>query len=100
MEDVEIVLIADKSEGTDRDGYPVIEETKKTVFARKKSVARTEFYEALRSGVNPVYIFEVFAGDYDGQRLLEYEGDRYEVTRTYQAALDCISLTCKEVRRK
>lgn len=100
MEDVEIVLIADKTDETDRDGYPIKTETEKTVFARKKSVARTEFYEALRSGMNPVYIFEMFAGDYDGQRLVEYEGVRYEVARSFQTSPDCISLTCKEVRRK
>jgi hypothetical protein len=56
------------------------------------SVTRNEFFEAGRNGLNPEYVFRVFFGDYDGERIVEYKGKRYGVYRTYHGRNDMMEL--------
>lgn len=59
-------------------------ETKKQVFCKVRSVTRAEFFEGGRNGLNPQLRFDVFRGDYNGETILEYHGNRYAIYRTYQ----------------
>lgn len=93
-----ITLIAETTT-QDADGYQRTTETAAEVYANVKSVKRSEFYEALRSGITETIVFEIFAHDYDKQRLIDYGGTRYKVERVYQTTLDRVELTCSEVRR-
>lgn len=93
-----ITLIAEAT-GQDTDGYQAAVPTKTEIYANVKSVRRTEFYEALRSGITAAVVFDIFAHDYDGQRLIEYDGEVYKVERAYQTKIDRLELTCSEVRR-
>lgn len=56
------------------------------VFAQVKSIGMTETYEAYAVGLKPTCTF-VLADyfDYDGEKLVDFEGVRYEVLRTYKA---------------
>ena len=56
------------------------------------SVIRAEFFDAGRNGLNPEYVFTMFFGDYNGERIVEYNGKRYAVYRTYHARTDIIEL--------
>lgn len=71
---------------TTKDAYGVRKEsfTKRDVFCKVNSITRTEFFSAGRNGLNPEYMFEVFAGDYSGERTLEYNGASYAIYRTYR----------------
>lgn len=53
------------------------------VFCRVSSVTRSEFFEGGRNGLNPSFQFTIFAGDYNGESLIEYSGETYAVYRTY-----------------
>ena len=77
-----------------QDAYGVWRTTEKecNVFCQVDSVTRAEFFEAGRNGLNPEYVFTMFFGDYDGERTLEYNGNRYTVYRTYHARTDVIEL--------
>lgn len=68
-----------------RDGNGVwrTRETAREVFCRVGSVTRREFHDAGRNGLNPELKFTVFAGDYNGETLIGYEGRSYAVYRTY-----------------
>ena len=66
------------------------------VFARVRTVTRSEFFDGGRNGLNPEYQFTVFQGDYDGQAVIEYEGKNYAVYRTYIIpGTDYIELYCQ-----
>jgi SPP1 family predicted phage head-tail adaptor len=54
------------------------------VFCRVRSISRAEFYKAGETGLRPALIFVVFHGDYQGEMLLEYRGERYAIYRTYR----------------
>lgn len=54
------------------------------IFAQIQSVTRSEFYQAGRAGYSPAFVFSVFAGDYNGESVIEYNGETYAVYRTYR----------------
>ena len=62
------------------------------VFCKVRSVSAREFFEGGRNGLNPELKFTMFAADYQGERVLEYNGDKYAVYRTYKAGSDYIEL--------
>ena len=59
------------------------DQTKLDVFCQVRSISQTEFFEAGRNGLNPSFVFTVFAADYNNETLIEYEGLTYSVYRTY-----------------
>lgn len=77
-----------------KDDYGVWqpEETKRQVFAKVRSVSASEFFDGGRNGLNPEYQFTMFGPDYQGERVVEYNGERFAVYRTYKARNDQIEL--------
>ena len=97
----------------DEDGFLTEENTAKAeVFAGVKSVGRTEYYEAVRAGMQVNIIFVVDADDF---RLSEHEitvdgktrkvkttkiihdGMTYLIHRTYVKDSGLMEITCREV---
>lgn len=77
-----------------KDAYGVERETRtsRQIFCKKQSVTRTEFFAGGREGLNPAFVFTVFAGDYSGETLVSYNGQSYSVYRTYQPDADYMEL--------
>lgn len=67
-------------------------ETKRDVFCDVSSVTRAEFFDCGRNGLNPEYVFIMFYGDYNGETIVEYNGNRYAIYRTFHARTDVIEL--------
>ena len=61
-------------------------ETSRTVLCSLRSIGQSEFYEASARDFYPELKF-VLADylDYDNEQLVEYNGQRYSVLRTYRA---------------
>ena len=66
--------------------------TSRMVFCQVDSVTRAEFFDGGRNGLNPEYRMTMFFGDYNGEKLLSYNGQTYSVYRTYQGKNDTIEL--------
>lgn len=67
------------------------------VLVRETSVARSEFYAAMQSGVSISLVLLTAALNYDGERLLRYQDRLYRVMRTYRAEnSDEIQLNCSD----
>lgn len=79
-----VINLIGQSFTTNDYGVPVPKETKTQVFAKVQSVSRTEFFSGGRNGLNPEFRFDIFAGDYNGETIVEYNGNRYGVYRTYK----------------
>lgn len=73
-------------------GVTVKTYTERLIFCRVRSISRSEFYDAGRNGLNPDFEFVIFAGDYNGERLVRYNGDTYAVYRTYYGSNDNLEL--------
>lgn len=95
----ETVTLIATEEGTDKDGYSQPIETETEVYADVQSVKRSEFYIGRQAGLALAAAFLVRTCDYDGQPLVEYDGKRYRVERTYTKDGELVELNCSEERR-
>ena len=77
-----------------QNAYGVWEETitSTNVMCQVDSVTRAEFFEGGRNGLNPEYRMTMFFGNYNGEKMLIYNGNTYSVYRTYQGRNDTIEL--------
>ncbi|MCY8180895.1 MULTISPECIES: phage head closure protein [Bacillus] len=94
--DHELTLIQQDFD-SDEIGNQIPTETRTTVLCSKKSVTRTEFYNAANSGAKPVLVFTVHSYEYNDQQKVEFEGRPYSVIRTYENDFEEIELTCERV---
>ena len=69
-----------------QDEYGMWKETPapRQIFCQVESVTRAEFFDGGRNGLNPEFRFTVFAGDYAGETVCQYEGNQYAIYRTYR----------------
>ena len=84
---VQIELIKSNGTGVDDWGNPIVEENKWFVFAEKKSVRQSEFYQAANQGLKPNIVFEIYAEEFNDAELVKYDGQDYSIIRTYQKTL-------------
>jgi SPP1 family predicted phage head-tail adaptor len=76
-------------------GDPIkIDGEKRQVFAEKKSVRQSEFYQAAATGLKPELTFVVWSQEYGGESKLEYNGKLYNIIRTFEKNDREIELVC------
>lgn len=69
-------------------------EIKRAIYCNVSSVTSAEWHSANQEGLKAAYVFTVFGPDYNGEELVEYNGARYSVIRTYRLKNDNIELHC------
>lgn len=65
----------------------------KEVFCNEKSVRYSEFYQAQAVGMKPEIILEIMAIDYEKEKYVMYEEEKYTVLKTYKKSSEKIELT-------
>lgn len=90
---VTIDLLKEVPHGVFEQNSPVVH----TVFAEIRSVSMKEFYLAANDGIEPELIFRLTDySDYNGEKLVRYDGDEWDVIRTYTPVDgQVIDITCK-----
>lgn len=84
----DVILLIKKTLTVDEYGREVATETTRELYCKVDSVSQNEFYGAANTDLKPEYRFTVFFGDYEGEELCEYHGNRYAVYRTYRSGDD------------
>ena len=79
-----LVLIS-KEYTTDSIGQKIAQEVRKEVICDVGSITAGEFAQAGAIGFKPVYQFKVWDVEYNGQDIVEYDGQRYSVYRSYRS---------------
>ena len=83
---ISLIAVMPPAEPTNENGFPNAPvETVRVLFANRKSVKQSEFYAAHMAGIKAELVMEVYAEEYRGERLVEYDGMRYRVVRDYRA---------------
>lgn len=79
-------------------GNEVITPELTEVFVQPRGVYQSEYYNAAQNGLKPsLTLFIANKEDYDGQKVVVYEGREYSVIRVdWSAQRDGISLICEE----
>lgn len=82
----------------DKYGNPVTHISETEVFVQPRGVYASEFYNAAQLGLQPsLSLYMTNRDDYNGQKVLEYEGREYSVIRVdWSAQRDGITLICEE----
>jgi len=65
------------------------------IFADKKSIRQSEFYQAAAAGLRPEMMFVIRSGDYQGELTLKYGSTQYTIIRTYDKNGEFIELICQ-----
>ncbi|RUS47562.1 phage head closure protein [Cohnella sp. AR92] len=73
---------------TETDGDP------REVFANKKSVRQSEFYQALAAGLKPEIVFEVREQEYQDEKKARYGETDYHIIRTFSRNGEILELVC------
>ena len=81
----EINLINTDEDIIDEIGQRIEVKTVTPVFAVIDSITQSEFLSGGQLGLQPDLRFRVWAHEYNGQKMLEYDNAVYSVYRTYQA---------------
>ncbi|PZO95397.1 MAG: phage head-tail adapter protein [Streptococcus pyogenes] len=92
----EITLIAKKITGKDKLKQDINEEVKTKLLCLKRSITRSEFYQANQAGIRPSLIVDIHSFEYEDQELAEFDGKRYRIIKTYPVDLEIIELTLTE----
>lgn len=92
MDRSEVAYLVAQMYEPDLIGQMITKETKKEIFCSISSVSGQERMEAGREGITAEYRLTMFQPDYEGEKIVELEGERYGVYRTYQAKNDTIEL--------
>ncbi len=64
-------------------GEPIQSMVYRQVFANKKSVRQSEFYQAANVGLKPELIFEINSFEFNNDEKVKYQGKEYSIIRTY-----------------
>lgn len=91
MKDAVITLISTEYR---RNADGALEETEETrdILCSVRSVGRADFFAAAQIGHSLAFVFRTHPANYQGELVLEYEGTRYGITRTYEANPDILEI--------
>ena len=94
----DILILIQQTRGVDEYGDPTITETRREVFCDNASIGQKEFYQAHAVGLKPEMKL-VLADhlDYNGEQMVEYEGQRFRVLRTYRSGMKLEMVVYQEV---
>ena len=90
----DVLYLISQTISVDDYGNEVETETQRQVYCEVNSITQTEFYAAANTELNPELRFDIFFGDYHGEDVIEYQGNRYAIYRTYRTG-DTLELYCE-----
>jgi len=67
---------------------------RREIFCNKKSVGRSEFYQAHAQGYKPEIIIEVRTEEYQNDEYLFFDDVQYRIIRAYSKNGETTELTC------
>lgn len=94
--DHELTLIAEAIT-EDSIGNQIATETETIILCGRKSVTRSEFYDAAVFGLKPQAVFVVHGYEYTGQAKVKFAGEKYNVIRSYAVDFEETELICERV---
>lgn len=69
--------------------------SQRQIFAEKKSIRQSEFYQASVAGLKPELTFVVWSAEYGQETLLEFNDVRYDIIRTFDKDEKNTELICE-----
>lgn len=92
MERDHVAVLISETHKPDALNQMVPVENRREIFCRISSVRQSEWFAAGQAGLKPQFVVKMFADDYADETIIEIDGIRYGVYRTYHAKSDQIEL--------
>jgi SPP1 family predicted phage head-tail adaptor len=89
-----VIFLIQVISGENDMGDTIETNSSRQVFAEKKSIRQSEFYQAASVGLKPELTFTIWWKEYKGEQKLEFEGKEYIITRTFEKDNKEIELVC------
>ena len=83
MDRSNVVTLIKETYASDVIGQMIATEVSRDVFCNVQSVSQSEWFQAGQNGLKPEYKVTMFSPDYEGEKIVELNGTRYGVYRTY-----------------
>lgn len=64
------------------------------IYANKKSITQSEFYQAQAQGFKPELKFEINTFEYEDNKKIRYKGRIYKLLRTYEISSEKMEIVC------
>lgn len=64
------------------------------IYANKKSITQSEFYQAQAQGFKPELKFEINTFEYEDNKKIRYKGRIYKILRTYEISSEKMEIVC------
>ena len=82
----------------DEEGNELLTYSDRVVYVLPRSVYNSEFYNAAQVGLHPSLVLAMTnRADYQGEKLVEFEGELYDVIRAdWTSQRDSIALTIQK----
>lgn len=96
MDKTTVITLVKEIVSYDEIRQPIKTYSRREVYAQFRGVYRAEWFEAGRVGLKPDITFVMSAFDYEGEKLIEWNGNRYGIYRTYIGRNDAIELYCEK----
>lgn len=93
----DVIKLISTSDTANAIGDPVETQTKRDVFAEKKSVRQNEFYQAAATGLKPELMFVIRSVEYNNEPKLEYNSKAYNIIRVYDKDGEFTELICSGI---
>lgn len=90
----DVIDLIGTTTGENEISDPITIPTARQVFANKKSVRQSEFYQAAATGLKPEIMFEIRAIEYAGENQLRHESKTYTIMRTFSKNGEILELIC------
>jgi len=94
--DYELILI-DYEIDYDEIGQEIKVPQERNIMCSIKSIGRNEFYAAAQAGLRPEITFIIHNYEYNGEKEVKFEGQKYKVIRTYSVDFEEMELICEKV---
>ena len=92
MHKVCVIKLIGKVHSRGEYGEDIVEEYETPVFAERHAISRYEWTNAGLQGYHPQCVVTIFDFEYNGEDVVELDGKRYFVYRTYERDDDKLEL--------
>jgi SPP1 family predicted phage head-tail adaptor len=94
----DIIALISVTDSTNDMGDPIKVQVKREgIFAEKKSIRQSEFYQAMAAGLKPELTFIIRSCEYNQEPTLEFNNKQYNIIRTYEKEDEFIELVCQGI---
>ena len=90
----DVIELITTTESENEQGDVVSSPSFRLVFANKKSIRQTEFYQAQATGLKPELMFEIRTDEYNEETQLRFNDKTYSIIRTHDKNGEIMELIC------